>query len=567
MKKGTITIGVVVIGLLAIIGWRWMQKDSTSAKMANAQKARALAPANVVIATAEPRIIHDRINVVGTVQSPYDVKISPKVTGVLDTVNVREGDHVSVGQVLASLDPSSLTGGVLAAKANLAQAKSKLAEAQITFDPSRVGVSATIDQQYAALESAQADDVQTLQTYRAQLAAAEAQVADSQSKVSSANAALVSSQAQLQSAEATYANAETVLARTTNLYKQAFVAAQDVDNAKTAALQAKSQVGVAKSQVAAAKAGVVSAKALLNVAQRQVTVTEATGKSNIAASHAKLTQAKAAYKVAVANKAQNPAYLQNVQALQAAVNAAQAQVNQAQALLGETQLVSPIQGTITERDLDPGAVAQPGTTVVAVQYLKWVYVTAYVPIEQSGDVYQGQVAEITIDGMPGKVFHGTLVHISPAADPTSRQFLVQVKLDNPGELLRPGMFGHVIIVAKQVNAAVAIPREALNVSADGTTETVTVVDSQNVAHVVKVSTGAQDAYGYQILSGLEPGDKVVTITYSPLKDGQKVNPSTSDQGNANSNSAKASQNPSPPQSAPPGGSQPVQTAASGKAKP
>lgn len=513
---------VIAVGVLGLIGWRWHEKSASEAQVSSSQKARALAPVEVEVATATPRVLHDRIDVVGTVQSPYDVKISSKTTGVLDTVNVREGDHVIPGQVVATVDPSSLTGGVLAAQANLAQAKSKLAEAKLTYDPSRVGVSATIEQQLAALNSAQADDTQATQTYNAQIAAAQASVADAQSKVAQAKSALVSARAQLESSQAAYANAKTVLDRTTSLYKQAFVAAQDVDNAKTAALQAKSQVGVAQSQVSAASSGVQSAQALLNVAQRQVAVTEATGKSNIAASAAKLTQAKASYKVALANRAQNPAYLQNVQALQSAVVAAQAQVAQAQALLQETSLVSPIQGRVTERDLDPGAVAQPGSTVVAVQYLKWVYVTAYIPIEQSGDVYEGQPASITIDGLEGKIFTGNLVHISPAADPTSRQFLVQVKLNNPDELLRPGMFGHVIIVAKAVDSAVTIPREALTVSADGTKETVTVIDSSNTAHNVQVTTGAQDSKGFQVLSGLQVGDKVVTITYNTLKDGQKV---------------------------------------------
>lgn len=542
MKKGTLISGVIAIGLLALIGWRWSQKNEAETKISQGQKTRALAPVDVEVATAVARTLHDRIDVVGTIQSPYDVKISPKTTGVLDTVNVREGDHVIPGQVVATLDPSSLTGGVLAAQANLAQARSKLAEAKITYDPSRIGVSATIEQQLAALNSAQADDTQASQTYNAQLAAAQANVADAESKVSQAKSTLVSANAQLESAQATYANAKTVLARTTGLYKQAFVAAQDVDNAKTAALQAKSQVGVAQSQVAAAKSGVQSANALLNVAQRQVAVTVATGKSNLAASAAKLTQAKAAYKVALANRAQNPAYLQNVQALESAVVAAQAQVAQAQALLQETSLVSPIQGRVTERDLDPGAVAQPGTTVVAVQYLKWVYVTAYIPIEQSGDVYEGQPASITVDGMPGKIFTGNLVHISPAADPTSRQFLVQVKLNNPGELLRPGMFGHVIIVAKAVDAAVTIPREALSVSADGTKETVSVVDANNVIHNVQVTTGAQDSKGFQVLTGINVGDKVVTITYNPLKDGQKVkptSPSSSSPGGAPQSSGSA----------------------------
>lgn len=83
------------------------------------------------------------------------------------------------------------------------------------------------------------------------------------------------------------------------------------------------------------------------------------------------------------------------------------------------------------------------------------------------------------------------------------------------------MYGRVSIQTDRVNANVVVPREAVKTNAQGVS-TVTVVDAEDVAHVREVKLGAADSQVTEILSGVQPGDRVVTLSYRPVQDGQKV---------------------------------------------
>jgi hypothetical protein len=65
-----------------------------------------------------------------------------------------------------------------------------------------------------------------------------------------------------------------------------------------------------------------------------------------------------------------------------------------------------------------------------------------------------------------------------------------------------------------------VPREAIVDSKSG--PTVAVVDETNTAHVRPVTTGASDAANIEIVRGVQPRERVVVLSYSPVKDGQKV---------------------------------------------
>jgi RND family efflux transporter MFP subunit len=118
--------------------------------------------------------------------------------------------------------------------------------------------------------------------------------------------------------------------------------------------------------------------------------------------------------------------------------------------------------------------------------------------------------------VPGKV---TIV--SPAVDPNSTTVQVWVETANPGERLKPGVSVHVTIVADTVKNALVVPAAALLPAEEGGTQAI-VVDAGAVAHIRKIQTGIRDADRVQILSGLKPGDQVVTVGGLGLEDGAKV---------------------------------------------
>ena len=460
-----------------------------------------------MVTPVSSRVIVQSIQTVGNVVSPFKVEISPKIAGRIQYLTAREGDPVTVGETLVKIDPSDLQDAVLQQEAAVGEARSRLAQAQLTSGATDVGISSQIREQEAAYNSAKADLDQTQKNYEAQVAAAQAQVKAAQESVISAQAAVNKELATLQ-------NVQSHLDRTNALYSKGFLAAQDLDDARTAVEVQRGAVGVAQGQLSAAKSQ-------LDVQQQNLAIARRKGQADIAASQARLAQARAAYDVANANRSQSPAYRQNIAALKAQLDSMVAQVGQAKARLRDTEVKSTIGGTVTARKADPGGLATPGTPVLEVQFLDWLYVNASVPIEAGVKVHKGQLAQITIDAFPGRVFTGPIVNINGAADPQSRQFSIDVKLDNPNHSLRPGMFANVAIVTNQVDAKVVVPREALNTDAEGRT-TVTVVDSQKIAHVRPVTIGVKDERGDQIIEGVQPGENVVVLTFNSLKDGQKV---------------------------------------------
>jgi HlyD family secretion protein len=464
-------------------------------------------PAAVEVAAAGPRTITVTLQTVGNVESPYKIQVSPKTTGRIEYLEAREGDPVTKGQVLLRIDPAELQGAANQAAANVAEERSRLAQAKITQGSTNVGISSQIKQQQAAVASALADLNQVKRNYDAQVQAA-------QSQVNSAESVVKNALANLDQQNANYQNAQTKYERVLNLYKQGFIAAQDVDDAKTAVAVQKGAVGVAQGQVD-------SARSQLNVQKQNLTIAQRKGTADIAASSAKLTQARATLDVANANRSQTPAYKENLAALQSSVNAALGQLQQAQSRLRDTVVRASISGVVTARKADPGGLATPGTGVLEVQFMDWLYVTATIPIESGASIHEGQEAEITFDSIPGKTFTGPISNINPAADPLSRQFSIRIRLANPSRALRPGMYARVGIVTSKVKAPVVVPREAVKTDSEGKS-TVTVVDEESVAHTRDVILGVGDAKGVEVKEGVKAGDKVVTLSNSPPREGQKV---------------------------------------------
>jgi len=493
---------LLVVGLVV---WRFKSRGAVEAQAAQQQQGKKKG-ATVAVTPAVARTIVQTIQSVGDVESPYKVEISPKTAGRIEYLNVREGDAVKIGDLLLRIDPSDLQGAVLQQEAALAEARSRLAQASMVQGSTDVGISSQIQQQKAGLGSQKANLNQVTQSLEGQIAAAEAQVRVAQSALDNAQASLLKENASLK-------NAQTKLDRTNGLYKQGYVAAQDMDDASTAYDVQKQAVEVAKGQVA-------SAKSLLDVQEQNLKITRHKGVADIAAAKALVTQGEASVRVADANRSQSPAYRQNLAALQSQVDAAAGQLQQARSRLADTVVKSTIDGTITARKSDPGALASPGTPVLEIQSVDWLYVSATIPVEVAASIHEGQTAKITIDSLPGRVFTGPITNINSAADPVNRQFGVKVRLNNPDHSLRPGMYARLAIVTGQVQAKVVVPKEAITTTDDGT-RTVAVLTGDKVS-VRKVKLGATDEKGSEVLQGVEPGEQVVVLSFNVLKDGQSV---------------------------------------------
>jgi HlyD family secretion protein len=517
--KRWIAVAIPVAIVLGLIGWRLEQKAGETAGQAKSRDLRKNAPVPVTTVSAARRDIVERFESIGNVESPFNVKVAPKTTGRITYLELREGDRVTQGQVLARIDTAAIEAQVRQQQAQVAEARYRLAQARITQAPTNVSVQSQMRQQEATLSSANASYAQAVSNDSAQRQTAEAMVADAQGRVNSATASVANAQAVVGSAEANLANARSKFNRINDLYKQGFTAAQDVDDARTTVTVQEGAVEVAKGGLNVAKAQLESARAQQNSAQQQARIAVTKGKTDIVAAGAQVKQAKATLATARANIVQEPAYRQNLSALQAAVDAALAQLHSAQAQLSDAVLLSPVSGYVTDRFLDPGAMASPSQPVLAVQAVRQVFVSVPTPEDVATRMVLGDTGTIRLDSLPGKTFTGKVTQVNAAADASSRQFVVRLIVDNPAGLLKPGTFARASIVTRRIKGALVLPREAVTRSRDSVTVT-TVKD--DIASIRPVTTGPSDSSGIAIESGLQTGEKVVVMSAAPLRDGQKV---------------------------------------------
>lgn len=499
-----VIIPILVLG--SLIGWRIVQKKAEATGQAKMREMRMNMPIQASTATAQVRDIVHTFSDTGTVESPQNVKIAPKVSGRIEYLSLHEGDRVKKGQVLVRIDPSQVEALVHQQMAALAEAQYRLAQSRITQSSSDVGVNAQVRQQRAGVSSANADLNQTTQNYEAQLAAAGAGVTDAQNRTDNAKSAIKGAQANLDNAKSKYN-------RIYDLYQQGFVAAQDVDDAKAAVAVQQSALEIAQGQLG-------STSAQRDAAVQQASIVKNNGKADIEASRAKLEQARASLDYASANTSQTQAYKQSISALQSGVDAARAALRSAQAQRADTVLMSPLDGYVTGRYMDQGAMATPGQPILSVQFVKQVWVAISVPEEISSMIHIGQPASVTFDALPGRTFVGNVVQFNPSADLQSRQFMARVILSNKDNLFKPGMYAHVKIEIERVKGALCVPREAIQRDKMG--PCVIVVGKDSKAKRVQVTTGASDDSFIAIERGVNLGDRVVTMSAFPVRDGATV---------------------------------------------
>lgn len=190
-------------------------------------------------------------------------------------------------------------------------------------------------------------------------------------------------------------------------------------------------------------------------------------------------------------------------------------------LLENTVLRSPVSGVVTARNYDRGdmyTMAQPIYTVQQITPVK-----VLVPISETDytRVKKGDKVTLTADALPGKTFSGTVNRLYPTMDAATHTFNVEVLVQNSRRELRPGMYARVTVNFGD-SLSITVPDTAVSKMQGAGTRSVFVVGDDGVATVKVVTLGRHFDGKYEILSGLEEGDRVVVKGNSSLKAGQSV---------------------------------------------
>ena len=185
---------------------------------------------------------------------------------------------------------------------------------------------------------------------------------------------------------------------------------------------------------------------------------------------------------------------------------------------------SPFNGIVINIGAREGQHVTPQTELYMLADLSKVWVFADVYESELPWVNVNDTVEMTLTGIPGKVFKGTLSYIYPYADAKTRTIKVRLEFDNTDLLLKPDMFANVIINTQLQQDAITIPSEAIVRS--GERDQVFVVRAQGKFEPRIVTTGLSSNGLTQIIEGIDAEEEVVTSSQFLIDSESKLREST-----------------------------------------
>jgi membrane fusion protein, multidrug efflux system len=207
---------------------------------------------------------------------------------------------------------------------------------------------------------------------------------------------------------------------------------------------------------------------------------------------------------------------------------AQATVDQYKAVIARKTLRAPFAGIVGIRQVNLGQYLNTGDAVVTLQSFDPIYVNFSLPQQNLSEITVGQAVEITLDAYGDKLFTGKITAINSLVDQNSRNVQIQATLPNSDTQLRPGMYAKVKVVLPETQEVVAIPTSSVHYAPYGNSVfIVSDLKSQDgktykgvTEQFVKLGQSKGDLTA--IVSGLKPGDEVVTSGVFRLRSGGAI---------------------------------------------
>lgn len=206
----------------------------------------------------------------------------------------------------------------------------------------------------------------------------------------------------------------------------------------------------------------------------------------------------------------------------------EANVGEIRATIERKTIRAPFSGTLGIRKVNLGQYLSAGSPVVQLQDLSPIYVNFGLPQQALGQVRVGRSLRVTSDDLVGKTFTGRVTAVDSVVDAATRNVQVQATLANPEGKLQPGMFVQVEVALGASRSVVTLPASAISYAPYG--DSVYVItdlkDPKGQTYrgvrqqFVKVEGSRGDQVG--IVSGLNPGDEVVTSAVFKLRNGAAV---------------------------------------------
>jgi RND family efflux transporter MFP subunit len=305
---------------------------------------------------------------------------------------------------------------------------------------------------------------------KATVVEAEAEVAALQSEVASLEADVNDARAQVEQAQLELKQAQSDAARTSQLFQQGAISEQEAELDRTAVGTARQTLQSAQQQVANRASAVVAA-------QRRVAAQEAI----------------------VAQEQQRQSF---------------------------TVLTSPVTGSVLERILEPGDLAQAGDEVLQLGDFSQIQVQVQISELELAGIRTGKTAQVRLDALPEQIFTGEVTQISLAADATARLIPVEVTIPNSDRRIGRGLLARVNFDQSN-NQNIVVPETAVQVANNSQSDIATMFilkreGEQATVTAREVKLGDRANSQVEILSGIEPEEEFVVRSSGNLQNGDRV---------------------------------------------
>ena len=426
----------------------------------------------VQMALVERKDLTITVSANGTVQPERSVNVSPKTSGILKQLLVKEGDLVEKGQVLAYMDDSNLQGQYRQAQGNLAAAEANLQKLR------------------------NGNRTEEIATAQAQLAEQTANL----EKLRNGNRVQDISEAQAKLKDAQYAlgQADDDLQRNQALYRDGAISLQSLNTSRTNRDRAQTQVKQAEQGVSLMRSGtrpeeISQAEAMVQEKQSALDLSEAGSRS------------------------------EDIEEADAKVTAASGSVQIIQASLDDMVIRAPFSGTVARKFSDPGAFVTPTTAGSAVtsassssilSLASTNQIVAQVAEANIAQIRKALTATIQVDAYPGKPLTGKVTQIATQSVVVQNvtSFEVKTSVSDPQRLLRSGMNVNVTFNAGKLKNVLVVPTGAI-VQQDKAQGVFVAKDKGNPVFVpVVVGTTVNDKT--EVKSGLT-GTERVLLSFPP----------------------------------------------------
>ncbi len=504
---GALALVVLAAGLLALGSWRQNRTMLAGLETAAVQR-------------GDLRITVDAD---GAVRSNQTALLMWKTSGTVDQVYFQLGDAVNAGAELASLDETSLPQAIILARVELINAQRQLDNLLQSSARQAQALKAVEDAQHA-LEDAR-DPTKAQAAAKEELAAAQKDLEEAerqlriltkppaQEAIDQAYANLLMAEKKLNDTLKTYRSIEHNVQRNPKTYwffesrplYQRILDSLEMKKAQDQRAYEESlkrynnlQKPADPQDIAIAQAAVELAKAQAAQAERHwERVKDGAFPADLAVLEASLADAQR--ELERWRNGPNPDE----------VAAARARVEAAQAALSLPALAAPFTGKITDVSVKAGDKVAPGSLAFRLDDTAHLLVDVLVSEVDVNRIHEGQAAELTLDGAPGRTYHGVVTDTPDVGVDLQgvMSFPVTVEISDGDDALRPGMTAAVTLVVDEIKDALLVPNQALRFE-NGQRVVYVQRDGQFVPVQVKLGATSKDTS--QVLEGdVQPGDTVL----------------------------------------------------------